>query len=219
VRVVPPGAEVLKLYYISDRSLTPSLPPAVPMVEAVRAGVDMIQVREKDLAAREILKIVRGVRQEAGRKLVEVYINARFDLAVAAFADGVHLPAEGLSVAEVRRAAPAGMKIGVSTHSMEEARAAEDSGADFITFGPIFETPSKRRYGPPVGVEALRRVLATVRVPVFALGGLHAGNVERVMEMPVSGIGMISALALASDPARVVANFRAIAHRVRGGDK
>lgn len=179
----------------------------------------MIQVREKDLAAREVLKIVRGVNQEAERKHVEVYINARFDLAVAALADGVHLPSEGLSVADVRRAAPASMKIGVSTHTMEEARAAEGSGADFITFGPIFETPSKKRYGSPLGLESLRRVLAAVRVPVFALGGIHAGNVERVMEMPVSGIGMISALALASDPARVVAKFRAIAHRVRGGDE
>ena len=179
----------------------------------------MVQVREKDLGALKILEIARDVLLEARRKDVEVYINARFDLAVAARADGVHLPAEGLPPADVRRSAPAGMKIGVSTHSMEEACAAESAGANFITFGPIFDTPSKRRYGLPVGLKALRDVLALVRLPVFALGGIHQGNLAQVLETSVSGIGMISAIARSPDPVRTVEEFRAVAHRVRGGDE
>lgn len=208
---------MLKLYYISDRRLTPSLPPALRLIEAIRAGVDMVQVREKDLGARRVLETVRELTPEAGERGVEIYVNSRFDLAVTAGAAGVHLPADGIPPAEVRLAAPGGMKIGVSTHSVEEARAAETAGADFVTFGPIFETPSKRQYGPPVGLDALRRTLAAVHLPVFALGGIHAGNLVEVLETPVSGIGMISALAMAADPARVVEEFRSVAHRVRGG--
>lgn len=210
---------MLKLYYISDRSLTPSLPPSLPIIEAVRAGVNMVQVREKDLGAREVLRIAREVTAAAEGTGVEVYVNSRFDIARAAGAGGVHLPADGLRASDVRRAVSHRTEIGVSTHSVEEAREAESQGAGFITFGPVFETPSKRRFGPPLGLRALHGVLAAVRLPVFALGGIHPGNASQVLDLPVSGIAVISAIALAPDRARAVGEFRAIARRVRGGEE
>ena len=102
---------------------------------------------------------------------------------------------------------------------MEEALEAERQGADFITFGPVFETPSKRRYGAPSGIAALAGVLDAVRVPVFALGGITIDNVADIAGLPVAGIGMISAIALAPDRAQRVAEIRAEVRRVRGGEE
>lgn len=177
----------------------------------------MVQVREKDLPAAQVLRLSREVVAAASLRGTEVYVNSRFDIAAAAGARGVHLPASGLHASEVRRASKRKLSIGVSTHTIEEARAAEEEGADFITFGPVFETPSKARYGPPVGLRALHEVLAVVSLPVYALGGINLGNVERVLDLPVSGVAVISAIAQAPDMKRAVEEFRAAARRVRGG--
>lgn len=208
--------EVLRLYFISDRTLTPAEPPAGALVDAIRAGVDMVQVREKDLGARDLLDVVRCAVEAARGTPAAVMVNSRFDVALAARADGVHLPASGLAAADVRRASKGMLRIGVSTHSLDEARAAMAQGADFITFGPVFDTPSKRRYGPPAGLERLREVVANVALPVYALGGIKPANVEKVIEIPVAGVAVISAIACAVDRARAVESFRAAARRVRG---
>ncbi len=209
---------MIRLYFISDRTLTPSLPRERPLIEAIEAGVDMVQVREKDLAARDVLDITRGIVTAASGRTAEVYVNSRFDIAAAAGAAGVHLPALGLSARDTRRAAPARLKVGVSTHSMAEALDADENGADFITFGPIYETRSKSAYGPPAGLRALHGVLAAVSVPVYALGGITLDNVEQLLELPVTGVAMISAIALAPDRGEAVAAFRAAARRARGGE-
>lgn len=207
---------MFRLYYISDRKLTPSEPPERPLIEALDAGVDMVQVREKDLEAAEILRIARAVAARAAGTGSEVYVNGRFDIAVAAGASGVHLPASGIAASDVRRAAPPGTRIGVSTHSRDEARAAAGAGADFITFGPVFETPSKRIYGPPVGLAALREVAGRMGIPVYAIGGIHSGNVEQVLDLPVAGVAVISAIARASDRRGAVEALREAGRRARG---
>lgn len=207
---------MIRIYFISDRRLTPELPPSSVIVDAIEAGVDMVQIREKDLPAREVMGLAREA-VEASRGGAQVFVNSRFDIAAAAGAAGVHLPASGLLPGDVRGRAPRGMSIGVSTHSIGEAMEAEAQGADFITFGPVFETPSKAKYGPPVGLGALREVLKVVGLPVYALGGIHLDNVERVIAMPVGGIAVVSAIATAKDRKGAVEAFRAAARRVRGG--
>jgi thiamine-phosphate pyrophosphorylase len=208
---------VVAIYFISDRSLAPREPAARPILEAVEAGVELVQVREKDLPAREVLALARAAVAAASGGPTEVLVNSRFDIAEAAGAAGVHLPVRGLRASDVRRAgARPGLKVGVSAHSTAEAIAAEEDGADLVTFGPVFETPSKAAYGPPVGLGALREALAAVRIPVYALGGIRPGNVERVLELPVAGVAVVSAIAAAPDRRRAVEELRAAARRARG---
>ena len=130
---------------------------------AIHNGVDIIQIREKDLPARELLDLVLRIRDLAG-SAVKILVNDRLDIALASGVDGVHLPGNGLPAERVR---PLVRVMGVSTHSVEEAIAAERARADFIIFGPIFETPGKK----PAGLDALRLASSAVRIPVLAIGG------------------------------------------------
>jgi len=207
---------VFRLYFISDRKLNPEEPAERPLIQALEAGVDMVQVREKDLPAREVVRITRTVQACAAGRMAEVYVNSRFDIALAAGAAGVHLPVSGLPAGEVRSRAPGPLKIGVSTHSAREARAAADAGADYITFGPIHETPSKAAFGSPLGLSALSEVAGKVGIPVYAIGGIHAGNLAEVLDLPVAGVAVISAIARSADRRRAVAALREAGRRARG---
>jgi len=209
---------VFRLYFISDSTLTPSEPPAQPLLEAVRAGVEMVQVREKSLTAREALAWSREIAAAATPGRTEVYVNGRFDIALAAGVGGVHLPSSGIPVGDVRRAAGEEFRIGCSTHSLSQAQAAEEAGADFIVFGPVYETPSKARYGSPVGLGALETVLTSVKIPVYAIGGIKPENVGPIAALPVAGAAVISAIAGARDRAAAVEKFRHAARRARGED-
>jgi thiamine-phosphate pyrophosphorylase len=187
-----------KLYLITDRKLTKMpLPDAVRL--ALKGGVRAVQVREKDLPVRELLTLAQELRKitmESGAKL---FINDRVDVAVAVDADGVHLGAQSMPVGAVRKIVGRNMLIGVSTHSVEEARDAKKGGADFITFGPVFSTPSKEKFGTPVGVAALQKVREDVGIPVFALGGIHSNNISQVMQAGADRVAMISAILAADD--------------------
>jgi len=195
-----------KLYLITDRKVaTKPLPEAVRL--ALEGGVKAVQLREKDLPVRELLSLakeLRAITREYGAKL---FINDRVDVAVAVGADGVHLGGQSMPVDAVRKVVGKVMKIGVSTHSGEEARAAEAGGADFITFGPIFETPSKAKYGIPVGIDAIKKLKNEVDAPIFALGGINSGNVNHVVVSGASGIAMISAILAAPDIKEAAAMF------------
>jgi thiamine-phosphate pyrophosphorylase len=208
---------VFRLYFISDSTLTPSEPPAQPLLEAIRAGVEMVQIREKSLGAGRVLDLCRDVVAAAADR-TEVYVNGRFDIARASGAGGVHLPVSGLPVSDVRRAAGTDLRIGCSTHSIPQALAAEAAGADFIVFGPVYQTPSKAKYGPPVGLGALEKVLTSVRIPVYAIGGIKPGNIGPIAALPVAGAAVISAIATARDRAAAVNMLRAAARRARGED-
>jgi thiamine-phosphate pyrophosphorylase len=186
------------LYLITDRHAT-----KLPLVEAVRraleGGVRAVQLREKDLPVRELLALaqeLRALTKEFGAKL---FINDRVDVAVAVDADGVHLGRESMPVEAVRDVVGQRLLIGVSTHGLDEAKAAESAGADFITFGPVFETPSKKAYGPPVGVEAMSAVKKQVRIPLLALGGIKIATIPGVLAAGADGVAMISAVLAADD--------------------
>ena len=159
---------------------------------AAATGVDLVQLREKllrprllsELASRSA-EIVRGT----GTRLL---VNDRADIARAAGADGVHLTARSLDAATVRRVFGPVFLIGVSTHSLEEARSARDGGADFALFGPVFDTPSKRAYGPPAGLERLGRVArALAPFPVLAIGGVTRGNFAQTLAAGARGVAAI----------------------------
>jgi len=187
-----------KLYLITDRKQT-----ALPLPDAVRlallGGVRAIQVREKDLPIRDLLALAKELRmltKEFGAKL---FINDHVDVAVAVDADGVHLGHESMPTTAARKIVGSDMLIGVSTHTVDEARAAESEGADFVTFGPIYETPSKARYGAPAGLEALRDVKRAVDIPIFALGGIKGNNIGHVLWAGAFGVSMISTIFSADD--------------------
>jgi thiamine-phosphate pyrophosphorylase len=187
-----------KLYLITDRKqIKIPLPIAVRL--ALSGGVRAIQVREKDLPVRELLGLSRELRvltKEFGAKL---FINDQVDIAVAVEADGIHLGHQSMPASAVRKIVGNKMTIGVSTHNIDEARAAEAEGADFITFGPIFETPSKQKMGNPVGLEAIKDVKRAINIPIFALGGIHGRNIGHVLWAGAYGVSMISAIFGAED--------------------
>jgi len=167
--------------YVTDRRHGDLLPC---VNAAVRDGVDIIQVREKDLEARALYDLVCRVRDAATGSTTKILVNDRLDIALAANIDGVHLPANGLPASRVR---PLVRMLGCSTHSVEESLNAESDGADFVIYGPVFETPGKI----PVGLEALRRVTAAVRIPVLAIGGITRTNAHEVIDAGAAGIAAI----------------------------
>lgn len=182
-----------RLYLITDRRIT-----GLPLINAVRqaleGGVRAVQVREKDLPVRELLILAAELRRITNDFGAKLFVNDRVDVAVAVEADGVHLGGDSMPAAAVRKVVGRKMLIGVSTHSIEEARQAEAGGADFITFGPLFETESKKKYGPPQGLDALRNVKRHIRIPVFGLGGIDRANIRDVLAAGADGVAMISAV-------------------------
>jgi thiamine-phosphate pyrophosphorylase len=187
-----------KLYLITDRKVTKMpLPDAVKL--ALKGGMRAVQVREKDLPVRDLLAIAQELRRITRESNAKLFINDRVDVAVAVEADGVQLGHQSMPTEAVRKIVGEKMLIGVSTHSLAEAVNAEEAGADLITLGPIFVTPSKMQYGEPLGVEAIGIVKKHIRIPVFGLGGIRNTNIAQVMQAGADGIAMISAILAADD--------------------
>ena len=182
------------------------------------AGVDWIQLREKDLPARAIAALVceasripKHSRRQRGKTLV--LVNDRVDVALAQQADGVHLGANGLPVQEVKqfvgsRLRPKGFLLGVCSHALEAAKSAESEGADYIFFGPIYATPSKSAFGEPQGVPRLAAVCRSVSIPVIAIGGITLGNAAACIAAGAAGIAAIRLFQDASDPPAIIEELR-----------
>lgn len=181
-----------RLCYITDRkSLGPDdLPRRILAV--VRAGVDMIQIREKDLATRNLMELIGEAVEAARGTSTRIVVNDRLDLALALGAAGVHLGTESIPAEAVRRIVPADFLIGASCHSLDEAEAAQAAGAHYIVLGPVFETASKLQYGPPLGLAKLREAAAMISVPVLALGGITVERAKACLEAGATGIAGIS---------------------------
>ena len=173
----------------------------------LEAGLKAVQLREKDLEVRDLLSLAGRFRELTRRHGARLLVNDRADVALAVGADGVQRTATSLPVWALRSISPSGFMIGASIHSVAEARIAEPEGADFLVFGPVYDTASKRQYGPPQGLAALERVASAVRLPVFAVGGITPERVSEVMRAGASGVAVIGAILGAERPAVVVSKF------------
>ena len=154
---------------------------------AAREGVDLIQIRAKELSGRALAELVRSVVATAGS---EILVNTRTDVVLACGAHGVHLPASSIAPSTIRRITPQGFLIGVSCHTIEELKAAEREGADLAVFGPVFPSPTKTL--APIGIDAFREATQSVGLPVYALGGVTADNAPLCMEAGAAGVAGIS---------------------------
>lgn len=191
---------MFRLYLITDRNQTGGRPLTDVVKEALDGGVKAVQLRERDLPIRELLKLAEEMRRITKDAKAMLFINGRMDVAMAVEADGIHLGQTDLPVDVVRKIVGNRFIIGVSTHNLKEAKEAEKGSADFITFGPIFETPYKLKYGEPVGIEALKRVKSGFLIPVYAIGGINSGNIKQILGTGADGVALISAIIGVKEP-------------------
>ncbi|MFQ5532719.1 MAG: thiamine phosphate synthase [Candidatus Methylomirabilales bacterium] len=192
------------LYVVTDRTQTSGRSLEEVVGAALDGGAKAFQLREKDLEARELAALTQrllGLIHPAGGLLL---INDRIDVAVAVGADGVHLSQRGLPPPVARRLLGPGRLLGVSCHSLTEAEEAQDGGADFVLLGPIFFTPSKASYGPPLGLGVLRDVRPHIRLPILAIGGISHTNRAEVLSAGADGVAVVSAIMAAPDIPRAV---------------
>jgi thiamine-phosphate pyrophosphorylase len=185
-------APAFQLCYITDRHALEPKPLLPRILEAVRAGVDLIQIREKDLRTRELVALVQEAVEYASGTNTRILVNDRLDIALAVDASGVHLGTQSLPPHAVRRCVPKDFLVGVSCHSVDDALGAEVAGADYALLGPIFPTASKLPFGPPLGLATLREAASRVKIPILALGGINVERVKACAEAGTMGIAGIS---------------------------
>ena len=183
-----------RLLLVTDRTLVSdrSLPAAIQ--QSLQAGLPAVQLRERDLPTRDLLGVAQEIHRLTSSKSVPLLINDRVDLALALQLEGVHLRASSLSVSAARRLLGPHRLLGVSTHSVEEVRRAQADGADYVVVGPVFDTPSKRAFGAPLGLSRLADACGAVSIPVFAIGGITADRIAEVREAGAWGVAMIGGI-------------------------
>ena len=214
------------LCYVTDRkslSLQVSSANVAALVEKIatlaRAGVDWVQIREKDLSARQLTGLARGalrcvpVHPDKDPGMTRILVNDRFDVALTAAAGGVHLGESSLPVGDVKLfvrsfVSAKDFMLGVSCHSLESVKAATSSGADYVFFGPVFATPSKAAFGEPHGVRRLAEVGRSVPIPVLAIGGITVANAGECFAAGAAGIAAIRLFQDAPEPAAAVDALR-----------
>lgn len=188
------------LYLITDRKLfTDHSSLFTAVEEALKSGLKAVQLREKDFGARDLLGMAYKMRELTKTYQARLFINDRVDIALAVEADGVHLGRESIPAHAVKKTFKDRLIIGVSTHSLDEAVDAEKGGADFVTLGPVYHTPSKMKYGEPIGIELLRSIKGKISIPVFAIGGIRIDKVGEVKDAGADGLALISAILTAEN--------------------
>lgn len=188
------------LYLITDRMNGRGRELPLVVEEALKGGVRAVQLREKDLSSRDLYETAYELRKLTARYGARLIINDRIDIALAVEADGAHLGTGSIPFHRARRLLGDKRLLGISCHNRISAITAQEKGADFITFGPVFHTPSKAAYGDPVGVDRLGDITHLLRIPVFALGGVNRDNAPRTIAAGARGIALISALMAAENP-------------------
>lgn len=197
---MPSRSPPFDLYLVTDRSQTRGRDLLWVLEEALEGGVKAIQLREKDLGGRELFFLAEKVKRLCERHRAGLYINDRVDVALGVDADGVHLGGGSMPVEAVRALVGERKLIGVSTHSLAEAQAAQTGGADFILFGPVYFTPSKAAYGKPQGLVPLKKVVEKISRPVYAIGGVKPSHIPELKRTGVRGVALISAILSADEP-------------------
>jgi thiamine-phosphate pyrophosphorylase len=195
----------LRLCLVTDRTGTRDRDLVEVVAACLAAGLPAVEVREKDLPVTEVAALCRRIR--ALRPAPFLIVNDRVDVALAVGAHGVQRTHASLAVDELRVVADKRVRVGASVHSLEDARDAAARGADWLFFGPVYDTPSKRRYGAPQGLTALERVASAVNIPVVAIGGITPDRVADVRRAGARGVAVISAILFADDPGAATKRF------------
>jgi thiamine-phosphate pyrophosphorylase len=183
-----------RLFLVTDRHQTNGR-PLVPLLQRVlTAGVAAIQLRERDLSAKELVTLAREVQAVMASRRSQLLINDRIDVALALEGVGVHLPSNSLPVFVARQLLGAQRLLGISVHAVEEAVQVESQGADYIVLGPIYETPTKQMFGPPLGIHTLEKACRLVRIPIIGIGGVTAARAREMRRAGAFGVAVISAV-------------------------
>jgi thiamine-phosphate pyrophosphorylase len=199
------------LYVVITEALCPGRSPLEILLQILAAGVRLVQLREKELSGRALYERALEFRRETRAAGALFMVNDRMDIALAAEADGVHLGQDDLPVAAARRLAP-DLIIGASTHSLEEALAAQAAGASYVNIGPIFATQTKETV-TPLGPEMIDRIAPHLRIPWTTMGGIKASNIEEVVVRGARHPAVITAVTAAADPAAAARKLRDIISR------
>jgi thiamine-phosphate pyrophosphorylase len=195
------------LYLITDRTQTKGRDLLWLIEQALDAGVKAIQLREKDLAGRDLFSLAEKASQLCRNYGSSLFVNDRLDIALAVDAAGVQLGNASLPIALARQLLGAQKMIGVSTHSFNEALEAQRQGADFVLFGPVYFTPSKAAYGAPQGLDKLKEIVGKISLPVYAIGGIKLENILDLRSMGVSGVALISAIMSSDAPKQATSDL------------
>ncbi|RPI14798.1 MAG: thiamine phosphate synthase [Ignavibacteriae bacterium] len=175
---------------------------------AIKGGADIVQFRDKSMPASEMVNTaieIKKICNETGALLI---INDRVDIAMLSDADGVHLGKEDIPVNEARKLLGKYKIIGATANSPEDAKNAVKAGADYIGFGHIFQTYSKKKATPPVGISGLQEIVNNIKIPVLAIGGIDLSNLDEVINTGVHGIAVIGCVVKSSNPEKTVKELR-----------
>lgn len=188
------------LYLITDRTQTKGRDLLWVLEQALDAGVKAIQLREKDLGGRDLFSLAEKLSKLCQSYRSALFINERIDIALAVDAAGVQLGTGSVPVQIARELLGAHKMIGVSTHFLDEAMEAQEGGADFVLFGPVYLTPSKVAYGAPQGLNRLKEIVEKISLPVYAIGGVKLDYIPDLRRVGVFGIALISAIINSNSP-------------------
>ena len=202
------------LYLVTNRHQTNNRPLTVVLKEALQAGVRLVQLRERDLDTRALLSLAEEVLALTRAHDAKLLINDRVDVVKAIGADGIQLRADSLPVHVTRKILGPSLLIGVSTHTPQEVQAAETDGADFAVIGPIYETPSKRHFGPPLGLPVLEEIHQPCTLPIYAIGGVTPDRVSEIRRKGAYGAAVISSILESSSIDSVTQQFFAAFNKV-----
>jgi len=193
-----PGVD-FRLLLVTDRHQTKGR-PLVPLLQRVlTAAAPAIQLRERDLSARELVTLAREVQAVTVSRRSQLLVNDRIDVALALEGVGVHLRSNSLPVSVARQLLGAQRLLGISVHAVEEGLSAQSQGADYIVLGPIYETPTKQMFGPPLGIHTLEKACRLVRIPIIGIGGVTAARAREMRRAGAFGVAVVTAVLGAAD--------------------
>ncbi|MGA1978085.1 MAG: thiamine phosphate synthase [Bacteroidales bacterium] len=190
----------LSLYLVTDRYLSKGRPIEWIVEEAVRGGVTMVQLREKDCSTREFIELAIRLRQKLAPLKVPLIINDRADVALAADADGLHIGQKDMPYDKARRLLGREKIIGLSVENIELVHEANNLDVDYIGISPVFITATKTDTSEPFGLEGIKQVMLLSRHPAVAIGGINNENATAIIQAGANGIAVVSAICSADNP-------------------
>lgn len=203
-------------YVITGEQFHPERHYLEVMEEAIKGGADIIQLREKNKTKKQLLQMARELRELTRQYGVTFIVNDHIDIALAVDADGIHLGQDDLPLEEARKIMGPNKIIGISTHALEEAQAAEAGGADYIGVGPVFPTNTKEDVVDPVGLRYVKQVVEQINIPFVAIGGIKLHNVDQVLEAGATRVCVVSAVVGADHVQEATASFSQKIKAARG---